>query len=267
LSILHTTFRSGTRSKTQEKIIERIIRRSKTVVVLTDRSKQSVEYLCGRPIDHAFVIPHGVPDFPYVEPPPMCRIGSETSRPIRLITPGFYRGDKGFEIILRAIFALQKRGYPITYEIAGEPQRQFDGQSQYRSGIDTLIKELNLESSVRIDCRYLPVPDQAVSIHAAHVGIFAYQDASQASSGTVPLVMGMGRPVLCTPFEYAMAKADEGPGVFLAKGFDESSIVDAIEEFIRIENYAALTWSIYERTRAWTWSAVGTLFEKLLLHS
>jgi polysaccharide biosynthesis protein PslF len=110
-------------------------------------------------------------------------------------------------VILYAVHDLRHRGFNVSYRIAGAAQPQFESQMTYRAKIEGLIKSMQLDSIVQIDGRYLSLPEQAACIQQAHVGIFAYQDASHASSGTVPLVMGMGRPVLCTPFEYAKAKA------------------------------------------------------------
>ena len=264
LSVLHTTFGPGVRSVVQDNIIRCLIRQSAMVIVLTEASKQTAEMLYGERIKHMVVVPHGVPDFPYVPPPPAWGIEAREGRsPIRLITPGFFRQDKAFETILYALRDLQDGGYNLSYRIAGEPQRQFGGQAPYRAQIEDLIELLKLGSVVQIDGRYLSVAEQAASIRTAHLGIFGYQDPSQASSGTVPLVMSMGRPVLCTPFEYAKARAQDGPGVFLTNDFDSAAIASAIERFMGINGYTTLAMATYSRTRVWTWTAVGNTFASL----
>lgn len=266
LSVLHTTFGPGVRSGVQGDIILRLIRRSATVVVLTDASKQTAEMLSGGRIENMVVVPHGIPDFPYVAPPAAWGVEERKGRSsIRLITPGFFRENKGLEAVLYALRDLRDRGHNVSYRIAGEPQQQFKVQAPYRAQVASLIQSLELGSVVQIDGRYLSVAEQAASIQMAHLGIFGYQDPSLASSGTVPLVMSMGRPVLCTPFEYAKAKAQEGPGVFLTTGFDSTSIAGAIERFIRVDGYATLAKAIYDTTRPWTWGAVGRTFGELYL--
>jgi glycosyltransferase involved in cell wall biosynthesis len=264
LSVLHTTFGPGSRSPIQDDIVRRLVRQSRCVVVLTDKAKKTAEQLCGGRSGSMVVVPHGIPEFPYVTPPRPCeKHGLEAHLPLCLVTPGFFREDKGIEVILYAVHDLRHRGFNVSYRIAGAAQPQFESQMTYRAKIEGLIKSMQLDSIVQIDGRYLSLPEQAACIQQAHVGIFAYQDASHASSGTVPLVMGMGRPVLCTPFEYAKAKAQEGPGVFLADGFDSASMASAVERFAKLDEYRAIARAIYSRTRPWTWSAVGKSFEQL----
>lgn len=266
LSVLHTTFEPGVRSEIQGNIVRRLVRQSAIIIVLTDASKQAVERLCGGRSEHIVVVPHGIHDFPYVAPPAAWGMEIRNGRsPIRLIMPGFFRQDKGIEVILYALRDLLDRGHNFSFQIAGEPQQQFGEQALYRVQVEDLIESLGLRSVVQIDGRYLSVAEQAESIQAAHFGIFCYQDPSQASSGTVPLVMSMGRPVLCTPFEYAKTKAQEVPGVFVATGFDPPSIADAMERFMRVDGYATLAKEIYNTTRPWAWATIGRKFSELYL--
>jgi glycosyltransferase involved in cell wall biosynthesis len=263
-TVLHTTFGPNVRSEGQADIIRRLVEQSKKVVVLTEESKDSTEALLGRPEERIMVIPHGVPHFSYVEPPAAWMTDAQNSdRPIRMITPGFFREAKGMEIILCALRDLRDRGHSVSYCIAGEAQSQFERQAQYRAKIECMIESLGLSSHVHIEGRYLSVPEQVAAIQSAHLGIFGYQDPAQASSGTVPLVMSLGRPVICTPFEYAVAKARENAGVFLASGFDSTSIADAIERFVQSVEYAGLAKSTFDNTRSWTWAAVGARYGEL----
>ena len=146
----------------------------------------------------------------------------------------------------------------ILYKIAGEPQGQFPNQISYHARIENLIDSIGLRSIVEVDARYLPLDEQVSAIQESHVGIFAYQNQSQSSSGTIPLVLSLGRPVLCTPFEYAKSKEDFG--VTLTTDFDHLSIADAIEKFMARKEYLDITRDIYKNTRAWTWNKVGIAF-------
>jgi glycosyltransferase involved in cell wall biosynthesis len=264
ITVLHTTFRPNVRSQGQADIIRRLVEQSTQIVVLTEKSKDSTEALLGRLEQRIMVIPHGVPHFAYVAPPVAWTTVALNPRcPIRMITPGFFREGKGMEVILSALSDLRNRGYNLSYCIAGEAQQQFEGQSQYRAKIEGLIESFGLSGQVHIEGRYLSVPEQVAAIQSAHLGIFGYQDPAQASSGTVPLVMSLGRPVICTPFEFAVAKAQENSGVFLATGFDSTSIADAIERFIQNVEYSSLAKSTFDNTRSWTWAAVGARYSEL----
>lgn len=263
-TVLHTTFGPNVRSQDQAEIVRRLVEQSTKVVALTEKSKDSTEALLGRPERRVVVIPHGVPHFSYVVPPAAwTTVAQNPGRPMRMITPGFFREDKGIEVILCALSDLRNRGYNIWYCIAGEAQQQFERQAQYRAKIEDMIESFGLSGHVHIEGRYLSVPEQVAAIQSTHLGIFGYQEPTQASSGTVPLVMSLGRPVICTPFEYAVAKARESSGVFLATGFDSTSIADAIERFVQGVEYTSLAKSTFDNTRPWTWTAVGARYSEL----
>lgn len=262
LSVLHTTFLPNIRSKGQCRLLERLITQSARVVLLTDEAKRTTEILIGRPIGHAVVIPHGVPRFPYREPPPLAV--KERNSPLRLITLGFFREDKGLEVVLKALAVLRSKGHHVRYLLAGKAQSQFPGQATYLEKLLQLISELRLSDIVVADTRCLSVADQIAAIQSCHLGVFAYQDPSHSSSGTVPLVLSAGRPVVCTPFEYAREKGREGHASFLADGFAPENVSDVIERIIVCKDYLPLTKQTYARTSHWAWPNVAARFEQEL---
>ncbi len=261
VTVLHTTFGPGARSDRQSQIVRRLIEQSVRSIVFTPAAKSSLEALLGRPSDRIVAILHGVPDLPFVEPSEAWTNGLPSrSHALRVITPGFFREDKGFETVLLALRELRASGVSVEYRIVGEPQEQFKAQARYCVQIESLIESLGLEDVASIDTRYLSVSEQAEAIRWAHVGVFAYQNPIQASSGTVPLVLSMGRPVVCTPFEYARAKHQEGPGVILADGFDPGSVAEALMTFIRMARHSDFARSTYDRMRNSTWAYSGAEF-------
>lgn len=264
--VLHTTAGPDAKqSSARTKIVERLVTRAQRTIVLTELSKVNTVNLLGGMRGRFAIIPHGVPDFPYV-PPPAVRNELAPHQPtLRMISPGFFREDKGLEVILHAIRELRDLGRSVSYEIAGEPQRQFEGQARYRDRIQSLIRSLALNDVVTIRDVYLALSEQGAAIQSAHLGLFGYQEPMHASSGTVPLVMALGRPVICTPFEYAKSKATQHAGVILAAAYDSTSIAKAIDHFIHTASHLELARLTYDETRSWTWAKVGQLYRHLYL--
>jgi len=119
---------------------------------------------------------------------------------------------------------------------------------------------------VCIDARFLTVQEQIHAIQTSHAGIFAYQDPGQGSSGTIPLVLAAGRPVICTPFEYALDKQHELQAVVLADGFGSEAIAEGIVKLMRDwARYHQMARSLYRRTRHWVWGRVGQLYQAQFL--
>lgn len=259
VSVLHTTFGPHTRSAVQVAGIVALLQRSDRVVLFTPTAFDRTQALLGRVLTNALVIPHGVHRYPY-EPAPTL----DADEPLRLVTPGFFRENKGFEVLLDALHMLRSEPQRIFHWFLGEPQSQFSRQGGYLQHIEQLASVRGLEDSVRFEVRFLPVAEQVAAIHRAHAGLFPYQDASQASSGTVPLVLSSGRPAVCTPFEYACAKRDEGLGVEVADGFDARSLAEAIKRLRRRMQVEPMGRDTYDRTADWDWTRVAVQFREQL---
>lgn len=258
VSVLHTTFGPQVRPERQFRLLERLIDSSHRVVLLTETARRTAETLLGRSVRHASVIPHGVPIFPYRDTPPLHEVGKRT--PLRLITPGFFRPNKGIEIALRSIELLVNAGFDITYEIVGQSQTQFPGQRSYEEYILRLADYLGLHQRVFFDSRFLPVEEQIAAVQRSHAGVFAYQDPAQSSSGTVPLVLSAGRPAVCTPFEYARSKFLEGHSVVVSDGYGVHDVAGAIERLLEVPYFNEYCSSAYVRCLEWEWKSIGARF-------
>lgn len=165
---------------------------------------------------------------------------------------------------MRAIALLRDQGHHFEYVIAGSPQPQFVEQDRYLRELRTLIAELKLVDVVRIDARFLSRSQQIELIQSSHAGVFAYQDSDQSSSGTIPLVMATGRPVVCTPFEYALAKRLEfGEGVAVARDFGSEAVAEALAQVFGSQvDYLRRAKEIHVQTRTWRWDIVGAAYSE-----
>lgn len=261
VATLHTTFRSSRRPATQLSILARLVERSAVTFVLTPNSRDTLCSALGIDSGAIAVIPHGVPNIPFSSPPGSWNPVGGVGPTCKLCSIGFFRPDKGIELVLHALRSLKDSGYQFEYVMAGEPQGQFEGQEQYFNDVNESIRELNLADRVRIIAKFLTRGEQIQIVQEAHAGVFAYQDPDQGSSGTIPLVMAAGRPVICTPFEFALAKEREVGGVTLAKDFDAAAIAEALARFFASgSNYLQDSRTLHERTRHWTWQAVGVAY-------
>jgi glycosyltransferase involved in cell wall biosynthesis len=259
VSTLHTTFKSNNRPSLQGSILRKLAKQSTINFVLSPKSKDTLCSALDIPRDDVTVIPHGVPDIPYV---PLSFIPSNATartKTWKLCSIGFFRPDKGLEEVLNALSVLKTLGYNFLYVIAGSPQPQFYEQEEYFTRLQELITRLKFIDYVRVEAKFFTRAEQIQLIQDTHVGIFAYQNPDQASSGTIPLVMAAGRPVICTPFEYALAKEFEiGNGVNVANDFSSAAIVEALISFFHLKsNYLQSTERLYAQTRHWKWQTVA----------
>jgi len=258
VSTLHTTFPPRSRPDIQVSILRKVVEQSQKVMVLTDASRRSLAALLSRDYPNVVTIPHGLPAVPSAS---VGALPEFSDRACRLGSVGFFRRDKGIETILVALWKLKERGYKVTYAIAGEAQRQFAGQTDYQGEVDQLTRRLNLQDRVESIDRYLSVEEQIDFIQHCHAGIFAYQTPEQSSSGTVPLVFACGRPVICTPFEYAVAKQAEGMDVTLAINFGADALADSITNFLARQSLPQICEDVHRRAQQWIWPVVGARYQ------
>ncbi|MGA9673038.1 MAG: glycosyltransferase [Terracidiphilus sp.] len=262
VATLHTTFQSSDRPKIQGEMLCSLVRQSAVSFVLTPKSQETLRKGYRLLQEDIRVIPHGVPMIPYVPPSFTSRYETEGADAWRLCSIGFFRPSKGIETILSALATIKDIGHNVGIVIAGSPQPGRTDQERYLSRVREVVADLGLVSSVEIDARFITRSQQIRLICESHAGIFAYQGFDQASSGTIPLVLAMGRPVICTPFEFAQAKEMEiGEGVTVADGFDSPAIVEALLRFFRSQpDYVKTTERLYARTRQWAWPTIGCAY-------
>jgi polysaccharide biosynthesis protein PslF len=262
VSVLHTTSTKGTDRHVRTDILRTIAHKSAATIVLTNRSREALCHLLQLPEESIGVIPHGIPDIEFVP----LEFGSD--RILRLVSFGFFRPDKGIEVVLEALHLARQRGLAFQYKIAGSPQPQFPEQLEYFQRIRRQIRDLCLADSVELNGKYLTREEQLHSIQQADAAIFAYQEAEHASSGAVALTLAAGRPALCTPFEFALSAAAETEAVYLSRDFTSAALSELILTFAS----GATDWEkagrrAFDRTRAWTWSNVSQEFLRILQRS
>ena len=262
---LHTTFTKESRPEIQASILQRIVEQSFATVVLTRKSRSTLANLLHVPEDTISVIPHGIPDIPFA-PPRSIQPSSAADKPaLNLLSFGFFRPDKGLEEVIRAVQILKTSGYDCSYVIAGSPQPQFVDQEQYYRRIHQLITDIGLMDSVYLNCRFLTRSEQIKLIQDSHVGIFAYQDPLHASSGAVSLTLAAGRPVICTPFEFALATRMEVDGVRVARDFGALAIAECLTDLLSMRmDYGEHVARVHEQTRQRTWGSVARAYDALL---
>lgn len=262
VATLHTTFTRDARPAIQSLLLGRLVDQSASVFVLSERSRETLCSALDLPREAISVLPHGVPNVAFKPTAP-----PRGMQPWRFCAVGFFRPNKGIEETLRALAILRKDGVRFRFVMAGSPQQQFAGQTAYLEQLQALITTLGLHGAVRLRHAFLSRAQQLALISSSHAGIFAYQDPDQSSSGTIPLVLASGRPVICTPFEFAKAKRqDLGEAIGVGSDFTATALADALRAFIEsAPSYERLSRDLYFATRPWLWTKVARVYERAFL--
>lgn len=126
----------------------------------------------------------------------------------------------------------------LLYLIAGQTHpevRRREGEA-YREELRRLVRELGLEGHVRFVDRFLSDEELVELLAISDVYITHYPGLEQISSGTLAYAVGLGRPVLSTPYTYARDLLARFPDLLLPYG-DRAAWSAALERILRDDAY------------------------------
>lgn len=261
ISTLHTT--PMFMSLNQARIIKDIVRQSSQVVVLTEQAKSNVAQIVGD-ATKLNVVRHGIQDVEFRVPgetPLRRRLGHEHV----FLSAGHVSDRKGYTNTLAAMAQLRAAHIEFLYVILGAHQPQFGVNSQCVYSLKRMIRDCDLYKNVIFEESYNDLDVLLEYIMAADLGIVAYTDCQQSSSGMIPMILGCGRPVIATPFEYAVSTARMKPGLYISHGYQAEHISQSLRAVIETKNAITETMpTIYESTRPWLWRNAAGAYEKLV---
>jgi len=205
------------------RVMEAVLARSSQVIVMAE---------CGRDIlrsryrvDDARIslILHGVPDRPYVDPAMLKpRFGWDGRRV--LLTFGLLAPDKGIDAMIRAMPAIVSAHPDTLYVVLGatHPNIVREHGESLRESLQTLTVELGVESHVAFIDRFVEQEELLDYLQAADIYVTPYVNPAQITSGTLSYAIGMGKPVISTPYIHATEILADDRGIVIPFGDSEA---------------------------------------------
>jgi glycosyltransferase involved in cell wall biosynthesis len=261
-STLHTV--PAEPSDSQRRILRAIARSSARVVVLSHAAARLLPDLYGVDPAKVEVIPHGVPDLPFVDPDTVKPLVGLAGRPT-ILSFGLLGPGKGYELALRAMADVAPAVPGACYVILGATHPDLldrDGEA-YRSSLQVLAAELGLGDHVRFVDSYVDLPTLGRWLQASDVFVTPYPGAEQVVSGTLAYALGTGKALVSTPYAYAQELLADGRGRLVPFG-DSAALGREIGRFLldRPARDAARRLA-YRHGRQMTWPVVGAAYRRL----
>ncbi|KYD21550.1 glycosyltransferase family 4 protein [Parageobacillus toebii] len=186
------------------RIQQEIADASDAIVVM---NRQAISYLTrafNLPESKIFYIPHGSPK-PLSEERDRLRrrLGFEGRKV--MFTFGLLNRGKGIESVISALPGVVREVPETLYVIAGQTHpevKKREGEA-YREELQEMIRRLGLEENVRMIDRYFSEEELIAYLTACDLYVTPYPGMQQITSGTLAYAVGVGRPVLSTPYEHA----------------------------------------------------------------
>lgn len=249
-----------------EPVQREIAARSDRIVVMNHKAVGYLMHSFAIPKDKIMYIPHGTP-IPDLTERSAFRDQLGWSQRAVVMTFGFISRNKGIEQIIRALPEVARKVPNVLYVIAGQTHpniRKQEGET-YRNELETMIDQLGMQDHVLMINQFLSDRDLVRYITASDLYVTPYPGLDQITSGTLAYAVGLGRPVLTTPYRHAQD---------LLKGLEELFVPYADHAAWSRKMIALLSdhslWTTYQQKIAHigmgtSWPQVGRKYHDLFL--
>ncbi len=188
----------------QRRVIDALVARCQTLIVMADEGRRLLIDIYGADMAKIVVIPHGIPDRPFAQTLPMKkRLGLEGKDVI--LTFGLLSAGKGIETIIEALPAIVARLPHALYVVLGatHPHSIARNGESYRDGLKALAAKLGVSHYIRWIDAFVETDELLDYLEAADIYATPYLDPGQITSGTLSYAVGLGKPVVATPYVHA----------------------------------------------------------------
>jgi glycosyltransferase involved in cell wall biosynthesis len=214
VTTLHTILREP--NPDQRRVMQEITALSDRLIVMSELSSQFLQEIFKVPGSKIDMVPHGVPDLPFLDPNfYKDRFGVEGKAV--LLTFGLLSPNKGIENVIQALPHILSQHKNVVYIVAGATHPHIlrrEGDT-YRERLQALAKEAGVESNVIFYNRFVSPSEMVEFIGAADIYITPYRHEAQVVSGTLAFALGAGKAIISTPYWHAIELLDDRRGALV----------------------------------------------------
>jgi len=262
ITTLHTILKNP--NIQQRRVMDELLAISDYVVVMSQKGAEILRSIYKTPQDKVRLIPHGIPDVPFIDPS-FYKDQYGVEGKIVLLTFGLLAPNKGIEVVLRSLPDVIKRHPNVVYLVAGvtHPNLLRHEGEKYRLSLQRLADELDVKGHVIFHNKFVSIEELKELVALADIYITPYLEETQITSGTLAYSFGAGNAVISTPFWHAQELLADGMGI-LVPFRDSDSIAQAITRLIRNEvERHTMRKNAYLLGREMTWNKVAQQYGKL----
>jgi glycosyltransferase involved in cell wall biosynthesis len=242
----------------QRAVMKELDELSNRFIVMAERGKRFLEEIYGVAPQKIDVIPHGLPDIPFIDPSfNKDQFGVEGKTV--LLTFGLLSPNKGIEDVIEALPEILKQHPNVVYIVLGATHPNIlarEGES-YRLKLERLAEDCCVKGNVIFYNRFVTLAELKEFISAADICITPYLSESQITSGTLAYSFGAGKAVISTPYWHAQELLAKDRGI-LVPFANPKAIAQGVNRFLSDPVLLTAT-----RKRAWklgrsmTWPVVA----------
>ena len=225
-----TTFHTILKNPDEDQllVLKSIADISARVVCMSEKGRDFLINIYDVPAEKIDLIPHGIPDMPFVDPNfYKDHFGLEGRQTI--LTFGLLSPNKGIENVINALPKIVERYPNVVYMVLGATHPHLirhEGEA-YREKLIALAESLGVSQNVQFYNRFVELDDLLEYLGAADIYITPYLNPAQITSGTLSYAFGCGKAVISTPYWHAEELLDGDRGILVPFG-DADAIADNI---------------------------------------
>jgi glycosyltransferase involved in cell wall biosynthesis len=262
VATLHTVLPHPTLA--QRRIMSGILDSTAAVVVMSRSAATILADRYAADLTRVEVIPHGVPELPFVDPDSVKPAVGLQGRRI-LLSFGLVGASKGYESVIEAMPAVVRAVPDASYVILGatHPELLRSEGERYRTRLETLVADLGMTEHVIFVDRFVGAGELGQWLEAADVFVTPYPNLDQIVSGTLSYAMAAGKASVSTPYLYAAELLSEGRGR-LVPSQAPAAMTDALVELLLDHDLrSAMAEKAYAHGRGMIWPRVAANYERL----
>jgi glycosyltransferase involved in cell wall biosynthesis len=252
VTTLHTVLANPT--PIQHDVMRQIIDISAKVVIMSETARELLRFVHDVPAHKIDVIPHGIPDFPFLEPH-HAKVEFGFEEKTIILTFGLLSPNKGIEIMLDAIPSIIKSCPNAVYVILGatHPNLVRDQGEAYRDSLTARVRELGIGDHVVFFDQFVDQATLLNFISMCDVYVTPYLNEAQMTSGTLSYSFGLGKAVVSTPYWHAKELLSAGRGILVPFG-DAKALSTEISGLLSNDaRRQAMRKGAYAASRSMTW--------------
>lgn len=253
----------------QRSATNRIIATSSKIIVMAEKGRELLQSVYDAPTNKIEIIPHGIPDFSFVEPDEAKAKFGFSGRTV-LLTFGLLSPNKGIEVMVDAMPSILESHPDAVYVVLGatHPNLVRDQGEAYRESLVARVRQLGIEEHVVFLDQFVDRATLLDFISMCDVYVSPYLTEAQMTSGTLAYSFGLGRPVVSTPYWHARELLADNRGVLVPFGDTPAigrEIAALLTDKVRRE---AMRQRAYATSRSMTWERTAEryvdVFERVI---
>jgi glycosyltransferase involved in cell wall biosynthesis len=245
-------------SSLQRATIGRVVDASARIVVMAEKGRELLRNVYRVPDGKIDVIPHGIPDSPFVEnDEAKARLGFVGR--VVILTFGLLSPNKGIEVMIDAMPSILKSCPDAVYVVLGatHPNLVRDQGETYRERLTARVRELSIEDHVVFLDQFVDRATLLEFISMCDVYVTPYLNEAQMTSGTLAYSFGLGRAVVSTPYWHAQELLAEGRGILVPFGDAEAIGGEIAALLIDKSRLQTMRRRAYSGSRHMTWERIA----------